>query len=135
MMRAVLVITFVTVLPAMAQDGVQFFEESVRPVLRANCLACHSDKMLTSGLSLETRESIVRGGNRGGKPEVLLNAIRHSGDLKMPPGRKLKDEQIAALREVGGAGLADAGNACAVRRRPGSDHWAFQAPRRRHCPR
>jgi hypothetical protein len=87
-MRRALLLVLVPVLPLVAQEGVQFFEQSVRPVLRANCLACHSDKMLTSGLSLETRESIVRGGNRGDKPEILLDAVRHSGDVKMPPGRK-----------------------------------------------
>ena len=42
-----------------------FFEQIGASGSSANCLACHSEKMLTSGLSLETRESILRGGNRG----------------------------------------------------------------------
>src|SRR3954454_1351857 len=83
---------------AAAQDGVA--------VLRANCLPCHSEKNRTSGLSLETRESSFRGGNRGpaitaDNPEssTLMQAIRQNGDLKMPPGRKLKDEEIAAIQK------------------------------------
>ena len=56
MARAFLLIV-VCAAVAVAQDGLT--------VLRANCLACHSEKNLTSGLSLETRESILRGGNRG----------------------------------------------------------------------
>src|SRR5690349_13831446 len=60
---------------AAAQDGLA--------VVRANCLPCHSEKNPTSGLSLETRESSFRGGNRGpaiaaDNPEssTLLKAIR-----------------------------------------------------------
>ena len=78
-------------------DGVAHFESTVLPVLRNNCLACHSDKNVTSGLSLQSRDAIVRGGNRGADPKVILEAVRQSGELKMPPGKKLKDEQIAAI--------------------------------------
>ncbi|MBL9048309.1 MAG: hypothetical protein JNK34_13560, partial [Tabrizicola sp.] len=38
----------------MAQPS--FFEAKVQPILRANCIACHSEKNINSGLSVETRE-------------------------------------------------------------------------------
>lgn len=117
-----------------AQDGLDLFEKSVRPVLRTNCLACHSEKNLSSGLSLETRESILKGGNRGPViPNVLLDAVKQTGELKMPPGRKLKDEQIAAIEQWVAAGVPMPA-ALAKSRRPGADHWAFQPPRRATLP-
>ncbi len=116
--------------------ALELFESGVRPVLKASCLGCHNQKLRSSGLGLESREELVTGGNRGtaikpGDPaaSILLHAIEQKGDLKMPPGGKLKDEQIAAIRqwvELGAPWPADA----VAKKRPGQDHWAFQAPKR-----
>ena len=116
---------------------VAFYESTVRPVLRNNCLACHSDKSLTSGLSLETRESILRGGNRGPvinkeKPaaSLLVEAIRQTGDApKMPPGKKLTEEQAAAIEKWIAADLPMPEALLKTKRR-GADHWAYQAPKK-----
>ena len=85
-------------------DAIRFFEHEVRPVLSTKCVACHNNKLLTSGLSVESREAILAGGNRGeaassGSPEdsLLIHATRQDGELKMPPGGKLEPEQLAAL--------------------------------------
>src|SRR5262245_7344729 len=86
-------------LPTMHAQDAAFYESKVQPVLRANCLACHSEKNLSSGLSLETKESILKGGNRGPGQNLIVDAVKQTGALKMPPGRKLKDEQIAILEE------------------------------------
>lgn len=122
-----------------AQDA-GYYEQKVLPVLRANCMACHSEKTLNSGLSLETQESLLKGGNRGaavkkGDPaaSILIHAIKQSGDLKMPPGRKLKDEQIAVLEQWVKDGVPMPA-ALLKSRRPGADHWAFQAPKRAPLP-
>ena len=84
--------------------AIRFFENEVRPVLLTNCSSCHNAKLLTSGLSLESREDIVKGGNRGeavspGLPEEsrLIHAVRQQGPLKMPPGGKLAPQEISAL--------------------------------------
>ena len=115
-----------------------FFESTIRPILRNNCLGCHSDRKLTSGASLETRESILRGGNRGAlvnkeKPaeSLLMHAVRHTGDApKMPPGgKKLTDEQTAAL-EKWIAGDVPMPAALLKTKRAGANHWAFQAPKK-----
>ncbi|MBL8212979.1 MAG: DUF1549 domain-containing protein, partial [Bryobacterales bacterium] len=84
---------------------------------------------MNSGLSLETRESLLKGGNRGAGTHIVLDAIKQSGSLKMPPGRKLKEEQIAAVEKWLAAG-APYPTALLKSKRPGADHWAFQAPKR-----
>ena len=88
-------------LPVLAQPGPEFFETKIRPVLAANCYACHGAKMLLSGLDLSTAASFAKGGERGSlvdraNPEnsLLLKAISYLGDFKMPPSGKLKPDQI-----------------------------------------
>src|SRR5262245_20281414 len=65
-------------------------------LLRTNCAPCHGAQNRTSGLSLASAAEILQGGNRGpaakvGAPaeSLLVRAIEQTGDLKMPPGRKL----------------------------------------------
>jgi Planctomycete cytochrome C len=91
--------------PRISREDLVFFEEKVRPLLHSQCLTCHSREKKTSGLSLETREEILVGGNRGpaaepGKPDHsrLLQALAFTGDLKMPPMGKLKPEEITVFQ-------------------------------------
>ena len=59
------------------------------------------------GLRLDSAEGVAKGGNSGpaivpGKPDesLLMQAIRQThARLKMPPGGKLKDDEIAAIEE------------------------------------
>src|SRR5262245_29188018 len=95
-----------------SRDDLVFFEEKVRPLLHSQCLSCHSREKKTSGLSLETREEILTGGNRGpaaepGKPDHsrLFQALTFTGDLKMPPTGQLKPEEIAVFKRWVEAGL------------------------------
>lgn len=90
----------VTDAPAAQRD---FFERQVRPLLAAECYACHGDQVRQGGLRLDTRAGLFAGGEKGlsvvpGKPEesLLVKAVRHEG-LQMPPGRKLDNRQIAVL--------------------------------------
>src|SRR5688572_3359096 len=122
-----------------APDAVAFYESKVRPVLRTNCLPCHTQQNRTSGLSMDSRADLLTGGNRGSgvKPGVpaqslLLAAVEQRGDLKMPPAGRLKDEQIAVLREWVERGLPWTAEATTAKKR-GWDHWAFQPPKR-HDP-
>ena len=80
------------------------FENEVRPLLAAKCYRCHGPKKQESGLRLDRRDAALRGGESGpavvpGKPEesLLIRAVRHEGDLEMPPDDRLEDEQVAAL--------------------------------------
>ena len=48
---------------AQTPDGVEFFEMRVRPVLAANCFACHTASKM-GGLQVDSRESLLTGGGR-----------------------------------------------------------------------
>ena len=89
-----------------ASEPEDHFEKHVRPLLIQRCLKCHSGTMVKGGLRLESRESLLKGGETGpavasGKPEqsLLIQAVRHQNGLAMPPDGKLTEAQIAALVE------------------------------------
>ena len=118
----------------------EFFERKVRPILSTQCASCHSESNPMSGLRLDSREAVLKGGSRGpaalsGSPgdSLLIQAVRHES-IQMPLGGKLADSSIEALEEWVRRGLpwpseqAPAGDADvaqhyeAMRR----EHWAFQ---------
>src|SRR5438552_10027854 len=90
-----------------ADDGIEFFEKKIRPVLVQHCYECHSKdaKKQRGGLLLDSRAAIRKGGDTGPavvpkKPgeSVLIKAVRHTdAELKMPPKGKLPDAIIADL--------------------------------------
>jgi hypothetical protein len=86
-----------------AATSPDFFELKVRPVLANNCYSCHAASAM-SGLHLDSREGLLKGGNRGtalvpGDPDnsLLIKAVRQTGTLKMPMGGKLADNEIEDL--------------------------------------
>ncbi len=124
----VFVAALILTLPARAQDG------AVQAVLKANCAPCHNDSAKSSGLTMTSRETILAGGNRGaavkpGSPSesLLLRAVEQSGDLKMPPGRKLPPDQIEVIRKwIADGALWGKDAAAGTSKRKGADWWAFQ---------
>ncbi len=100
-----LVALFLCCIPLIASEDTDFFENKVRPVLANNCYACHTSSEM-GGLRVDTRESLLKGGRSGpalvpGDPDksLLVQAVRQTGDLKMPKGGKLKPAEVAALTE------------------------------------
>ncbi|AGA27139.1 DUF1553 domain-containing protein [Singulisphaera acidiphila] len=86
--------------PAQVED----FEKNVRPVLATKCVGCHGPDKQKGGLRLDSRTSMMQGGDSGpaiapGDPEQsrLVEAIRYGDDLQMPPKGKLKEAEINAL--------------------------------------
>jgi hypothetical protein len=86
------------------KSQVDFFEKTIRPLLSAHCFECHAGVKHKGGLRLDTREAMMAGGDSGhaivpGKPEesLVVKAINHNDEPKMPPKTKLTPEQIAAL--------------------------------------
>lgn len=86
--------------------ALEFFERKIRPLLAENCFNCHSaSNKSAGGLRVDDRNGLLSGGNRGAAvvpsdPEksIILRAVKQTdGKLKMPPGGKLSDEQIADL--------------------------------------
>jgi hypothetical protein len=90
--------------PARADEPAEtFFELKVRPVLATECFRCHGGEKTSSGLSLASREVMLKGGDRGpaivaGDPDrsLLIRAIRRTHDeVRMPPKKRLADETVA----------------------------------------
>jgi hypothetical protein len=85
-------------------DGIEFFEKKIRPVLVAECYECHNVTKRKGGLALDHRAGWEKGGESGpalerGKPEasLLLKTIRHEDpDLKMPKKAPKLDERVIA---------------------------------------
>src|SRR5262245_42798014 len=129
---------------APAQTGPQFFESKVRPILVNRCGECHGEKKPKSGLQLTTRAGALKGGDGGpvlvpgdAARSRLIQAVRRSGELKMPPTDKdkLSNEEIEVLARwvaqgapwpEDGRGVTDAANS--------TTHWAFQPVRKVEPP-
>ncbi|MFM8892817.1 MAG: DUF1549 domain-containing protein [Planctomycetia bacterium] len=86
--------------------GVDFVHDVV-PILRRHCGTCHTGAATQGGLSLNTRESLLAGGESGtaglvaGSPqesEIIRRITSTDPDLRMPAeGPPLPDEAIATL--------------------------------------
>lgn len=88
------------------------FEREVVPFLRDNCFSCHCKTTTKGGLSMESPELMIKGGDTGpslkpgkGAESLLLQAAAHQDDdLKMPPrenkakAKNLTPAQLALLR-------------------------------------
>ena len=93
--------------PPATPASLELFEARVRPLLAANCFACHSQSAM-AGLRVDSREGLLKGGETGpalvpGDPEnsTLLKVIQHTeGFPRMPRGRaKLPADDIEAVAE------------------------------------
>ncbi|MBI2435723.1 MAG: PSD1 domain-containing protein [Candidatus Hydrogenedentes bacterium] len=85
-------------------ESLAFFEREVRPLFAARCFPCHGSEKQENGLRLDSRESLLAGGLSGavivpGHPDqsLLVQAIRQSGDLKMPKDGRLTEAEVATL--------------------------------------
>lgn len=68
------------------------FDREILPILRRNCLACHSAGERQGGLVLESPAAILKGGDSGpaavagkGADSLLLKLAAHQSDPVMPP--------------------------------------------------
>jgi cytochrome c553 len=121
-----------------------FFERKIRPILMDNCYKCHSPSApkLKGGLSVASREGILKGGENGaavvpGFPDKskLIEAIRWTNkDLQMPPKTQLPAASIADLTKWvqmgapwGGGNLkGPVGPTLANYDKLRQTHWAWQ---------
>jgi hypothetical protein len=126
-------------------EGLQFFEQKIRPVLVEHCYKCHSaqardDKKLQGDLYLDSAAGALAGGESGnpalvkGKSaeSLLIKALKFDG-LEMPPSGKLSDEIIANFAKWIDMGAPDPrkGAAPATAKRvinieEGRQWWSFQ---------
>jgi len=120
----------------------QFFETKVRPILADNCFSCHAGAKAKGGVRLDRKEFVFKKSDEPlivpGHPEksLLVKAIRHQGDTKMPPPPKMKLSDraigdIVAWVKLGAAWPDEKTTASGDDPRK---HWAFQPVRRPAIP-
>ncbi|MFM7150100.1 MAG: DUF1549 domain-containing protein, partial [Gemmataceae bacterium] len=129
-----------------APEKAEFFEKKIRPLLLEKCVSCHGAEKTRGGLRLDTKPGLQRGGDSGavvipGAPEksLLVQAVRHAGELKMPPKEKLKEAEIAALTQWVRDGAIDPRESGPARignipMDEARKWWAFQPVRRPPVP-
>ncbi|WP_417382552.1 DUF1553 domain-containing protein [Gimesia sp.] len=146
-----LIISLTTLRPLFASEAdlkkAEFFETRIRPLLINQCYDCHSEDSIESGLRVDTFAGLVIGGERGpaivaGKPaeSLMISAVKHSGQLHMPPKDKLSQKEISDLTEWvrSGAYWPDAKPVMELKEETSEgplftqaqqEFWAFQPPR------
>jgi len=99
--------------------GIDFFEQKIRPVLVEHCYKCHSAEAQQAGklkadLLLDSRAGMLHGGDSGpvlvaGKPadSLILKSLRHEGDVRMPPGKRLSEAVIGDFSKWVAMGAPD----------------------------
>jgi mono/diheme cytochrome c family protein len=99
------IVATLTAAQAKGSAGDEYFENKVRPILANNCGKCHQDRA-AGGLSLSSRDALLKGGDSGpavvpGDPEksLLIQAVRQTGELKMPKGGTLSPDDVATLAD------------------------------------
>lgn len=83
------------------------FAHEVVPILRKHCVECHAGDKKKGGLSMNTRASLLEGGENGAvltvgqaqKGKLLEAIVSADPDLRMPPkGDRLTPAEVATLR-------------------------------------
>lgn len=109
--------TAICVQPVHAQqlDGsssaeIQFFEQTIRPLLHRKCVSCHGATKQNGELRLDTREGLIKGGESGAAivahdsaSSLLMEAVRYEG-YEMPPDQQLSKQEIDDLQKWVDAG-------------------------------
>lgn len=121
--------------PEAHQNDAIDYEKQVKSLLRERCFACHGPLRQEASLRLDTRQSMLSGGDSGpafvqNQPEQSRIVARISSsdpNDRMPPeheGEQLKPEQIELLSrwiKLGATGVPDEQGDPDPRK-----HWAFQ---------
>ncbi|MDB5313320.1 MAG: Planctomycete cytochrome [Gemmataceae bacterium] len=91
--------------PALAQPkaGKTDFAHDVVPVLKARCAKCHTDGTYKGGLSLDTRESLMKSKavvpGKSAESELVKRITSTDPDERMPPkGDPLTPKEVATLK-------------------------------------
>ncbi|MFN9916782.1 MAG: c-type cytochrome domain-containing protein, partial [Pirellulaceae bacterium] len=98
-----------------ADEGIEFFEKKVRPLLVANCYECHAGSERQGGLRLDSPAQWRQGGDSGpaivpGRPKEsrLLEALHYQNrDLQMPPDGALPAAEVAVIEQWIAMGAPD----------------------------
>lgn len=111
------------------------FVRDIQPIFEERCWHCHGEDEQESGLRLDLRSGMLRGGDSGlaavvpGKPQksYLIDVIKHlDADVKMPPDEdRIPDNEIELLTRWVQQGAIWPGQMDSVAEDK-TDHWSFQ---------
>lgn len=92
--------------PKFEAADIEFFEGKIRPLLIERCTRCHGPEKQEASLRLDSRASVLKGGDSGPaivphKPNqsLMIDAIRYGDTFQMPPNQQLPAAGIALLEE------------------------------------
>ena len=114
----IIAIVSFSAIQAHAEDGLEVavvkhegpvdFEKEILPILRRNCLACHSSTNSESDLILETPQTILKGGSEGPAvvagnsiDSLLFQTAAHTEGSFMPPDDNDVGARNLAPKELG----------------------------------
>jgi cytochrome c553 len=133
--------------PAAEPDGqaARHFETRVRPLLLGQCVRCHGPEKQKGGLRLDGAAGLAKGGTSGpavrpGDPDhsLLIQAVRQTGELKMPPDKKLSECEVGDLADWVRAGATWPGYEAVKPAAPFTPEqrafWAFKPVKDRQPP-
>ena len=77
-----------------------YFDRKVAPILTRRCLPCHNRELNNKNLSFQD-PATVRKAIVPGQPDnsLLIQVLKHEGQIQMPPGPPLPKKEIQILRE------------------------------------
>ena len=82
----------------------ELFKQKVRPFFKANCLECHGDGKIKAGFSLASRETLLKGGDKGpaillgkGRTSPLVRYVAHEDEAFMPPKKPAFKDMVEVL--------------------------------------
>ena len=124
-------------LPPPADRKIDFVKD-VRPLLEKHCWKCHSEKKQESGLRLDSRAALLKGGDIGPviaaedseRSKLILLVSGTDSQTVMPPeGPPLKPEEIGILRAWIDQGCIWPDDD-SPKKSEKNTHWAYQPIRR-----
>jgi hypothetical protein len=98
-----LVLAFLSVLPgsARAGDGKIDFAHDIAPLIKRHCAECHTNGKRKGGLSLDSREEILKKKaalpGKSGSSELIRRLTSTDADERMPAKKKALDQREIAL--------------------------------------
>ena len=124
-----------------------WFESQIRPLLAQKCWGCHGESKQWGGLRLDSRESIIQGGDSGPAylpdsseaSEILKRVLSDDPSIRMPPDdakESLNAPEIDRLKQWVTSGLIWPKTSLPAKRsmsQIAQEHWAFQ-PLKTHSP-
>jgi hypothetical protein len=132
-------------IPAPAQRKIDFSRD-IEPIFSATCYSCHGEKKQESGLRMDSRAGLLKGGDNGpsivpddSAKSILIQVVTgtHPDIMTMPKKKdRLTAQQIDLLRFWidQGAPVPEQETASAASVRSGKPHWAFIAPKEAALP-